>query len=269
MAKEDIKRFYVGELNFIFNDYDLNKDDVSAKNQLYNYSLSMGAIPLKDMKRVNNRTYKCVYTLFYKMDDGKYLCLHNNEVYGLGGEDLIYELTSFEEFLPKIDYYHSSKISFRDALILFDKIVNNKRINYSYIARDIKKYFLGTMEICDEIVAYQNMYPYCKENYNVNMIEHVPLRNLYLRDGQSRLIDNKTHNLKVFKSIFYLINDDTLYNLNNHILYSINNMNTPNRTITLNKNMQDVFNRYRIGDSDVTIGKVLKLEKKLLKDVDF
>lgn len=124
--------YYVGNLNWAFEmpqnllaPSKLSKKQYQEK-QLYEMTINNGAIKLNNVlgldkidweKRLN---YETLLTIFYKLDDYNYLCLHNGITYNSNGLSYFDDLVSLEDLLPKIDYDYPDKLNKNKALTLFN-----------------------------------------------------------------------------------------------------------------------------------------------------
>ncbi len=274
MKKDNINRFYVGELNISFDMMDpLKPLPVSKENQnkyqIYQKTLRNGAIDLvtnTSFDKYNLHTkklYKNVFTIFYKLDNGKYLCLHNGIIYGYLGSDYFENIKPLKDLLPKLGYDYPKEISFNDACLLFKKALHHKLNDKTLF--NINKFYTGTIDLLKSSVL---VYPNSLENSefrNFNIIDNLLLKELFIGPGYSLIKDNHRYYYKKYNSVFYKYNNGDLYNINNNQLYEGNKVKVMEHFIDIEEPLKDRLDKDDIKYDDITtVSKILKLQKKSL-----
>ncbi len=265
LEKFDSRRFYVGELNFSFSTGNLNghnahRDDLE-KEALYRKTIRNGAIELNadnyNLNPHNNRSYKSVFTLFYKLDNGKLLCLHNGKEYSIPGNDFYANVFTFDNLLPKLDYEYPRKLSYHEACWLFGKAFNHK-ISLNNNKYSIDNFYTGTTELC----VSGEKDGFCQ---NINLIDSILLDEDYIKDGSPITLNGTKYNFKIYKSLFYLFDNGTMYNLSNYQIYEHSRSRVFEGCIELGDSFRSVLEQNNIscGDDTISIPKALKLQKKL------
>lgn len=274
MKKDNINRFYVGELNFSFDMMDpLKPLPVSKENQdkyrMYKKALRNGAIDLvsgTSFDKVNFHTkklYKNVFTLFYKLDNGKYLCLHNGETYGYLGSDYFENIKPLKDLLPKLGYDYPKEISLYEAGLLFKKALYHKLNDKTLF--DINKFYTGTIDLLQSSVLIN---PNSLENIefrNFNIIDNLLLKELFIGPGYSLIKDNYKYFYGRYDSLFYRFRNGDLYNINNNQLYEKDKLKVMEHIIDIEEPLKNRLDKDEIKyENAITIPKVLKLQKKLM-----
>lgn len=270
LKKMDSNRFYVGELNFAFYFKNLLIPDTSNKENKYTYQDFMntiyhGAVDLtkNSFDKINEDSkyfYKSVFTLFYKLDNGKYLCLHNGNIYGNLQKDYIENLSPLEDLLPKLDYVYPNKLSVLEALNLFKKSFQ-KKINGKTLFK-IDRFYDGKIDLCT------SKYHENDEYHHINLIDSLLLKKLFIGAGYTLVRDEEQYNYQIFNSIFYRFSNGDLYNINNNQLYKANNQKVLERVINIDPkvSLKDSLEEREIPfEEEVSISKVLKLQEKMYK----
>lgn len=280
MRRYSINNFYVGILNFPFNMGNMLYKDVVSKSQkerkdLFVNTVLNGAIDLRSFmtgEELNwtNRTHTIkLFTLFYKVDDVHYLCLHNKNYYNTG-IDYCNELVKLTDVLPKIDIIYDDSLSFMDALKLFKylfcynnlKICGSAKTNFK-----IEDFYQGTTSLCTNYyVEEKNALD--SKSYFMNLPEHlIFLKNnyLYKESGYAKKDhDNIEYSYSNYDTLFIKTPNGKYYNLNNYSFYDLNLENEFDTKITIEEPFVNKLKEKGIVyPSEVTIPKVLKLQKKL------
>ena len=274
MKKDNINRFYVGELNFSFDMMDpLKPLPVSKENQdkyrMYQRALRNGAIDLVSgisFDKVNLHTkklYKNVFTLFYKLDNGKYLCLHNGETYSYLGSDYFENIKPLKDLLPKLGCDYPKAISLYEASSLFKKALEHKL--YDKTLFDINKFYTGTIDLLQNSTLVPVKSLEGNDFRNFNVIDNLLLKRLFIGPGYSLIKDNRKYYYGKYNSVFYMFRNGDLYNINNNQLYEKDKIKVMEHIIDVDEPLKDRLDKDDIKYEDViTIPKVLKLQKKLM-----
>lgn len=266
-------RFYVGKLSF-----QLEKNLDSRLNHLiigdydeYRRAITNGAIDLDNlyqdnMNLVNNQNYKEIYALFYRLDSGKYLCLQNNKIYGTLSRNFVSYLEPLYDLLPKMNFSSYNSLSFNKARKLFNKALDGNSLYSRYLIYPIHKFYTGNIQLCTEKIIVDEKYPYHKRMERQKLTESILLKDFWKMEYEKIARDGKgKYHFRIFQSLFYLFENGTLYSLNSNRLYAPNEMNTEERKITITNNLMNELEKRKIhyNNNNITIPKVLKLEKKI------
>lgn len=154
-----IDDFYVGKLNISCKQGNLLIPGSTDFSGLYYKQMQLinnGAINYHNydyqnyIKESNDKLiYEGVYTLFLKQN-ANYLCLHDGNTYTENGNDYCSCLTSFKNYLPKVDFIVPMQLTIADALNYFNIILKNSNGIELYnkeISHSINDYFIGSLNL--------------------------------------------------------------------------------------------------------------------------
>ena len=274
MKKDNINRFYVGELNISFDMMDpLKPLPVSKENQdkyrIYRKTIRNGAIDLvsnTSFDKYNLHTkklYKNVFTIFYKLDNGKYLCLQNGIIYDYLGSDYFENIKPLKDLLPKLGYDYPKELSLYEASSLFKKALQHKLYDRTLFIID--KFYTGTIDLLQSSSVTCSSALENSEFRNFNIIDNLLLKELFIGPGYSLIKDNHKYCYGKYNSVFYMFNNGDLYNINNNQLYEGNKVNVMEHFIDIEEPLKDRLDKDNIKYEDTTtISKILKLQKKII-----
>jgi len=269
MQKNDVENYFVGYLN-IKKPYLSHAEEKRGNDSIVktiNTTMENGAVNLNLVKferllhHDNNHKYESLLSIFYRIDENHFMCLHNGIIYSLEDRDYCSNLVPLIDVVPKIDFDLNSSISEDEAKKIFSGVFKKNNFNFKKL-HDIKDFYCGRLKIC---MGYTK-----NDNYHdLNVLRRVALNsNPILFDkskGSSILIDNEEIDyieyqpifLKISKKIFYNINDFQNYTLvtDNDLLSNHLEIETPLSVYLKSKGI-----KY---PKKVTISKVLKLQKKI------
>ena len=283
MKKYDLFNCYVGVLNFSFAMDDLLEtvQDDLEKKKLIAYTCQNGAIDLKnyqggeDIIWQKKRLVKKIFTVFYQMDDGNYLCLHNNQKYGMKMSDYPSNLERIINVLPHLNMSYNYNIKLSDVRKIFDNLFkkDNFIVNKDATAKlDIKNFYIGDISLCR---GYK--FPDNKELLNQYFLKNLPeyfilQANPWLYKGIDFSYtgqlgkDSIEYNYSSYNSIYYKIPNGAFYNINNYHFYSLHNKRDCESLISIDKPLIDELDNLNIHYSKKeSIPKVLKLQKSIIR----
>jgi hypothetical protein len=281
MKRYPIDNFYVGNLNLAFpkgnmllfsvGAYKMNNDEKKMKDLLFR-TIENGAINLVDlhMMSVINKNNSLLYipllSLFYKVDDNKYLCLHNGNTYEVNSnESFCSDLYKISDVLPKFGYNLPKELSSLKASYLFKCLFDKKkRFPYNNDKFNLNDFYLGGLDLC------------CGYNDKNGIISHVELnvptqiimfnQGIYKASGYGRktISDNNEFvaDYCVFDSIYLKLDDENYYNINNFKIYNIDKYEPFSDKVTLTSLLK-FDNYYGELPIEVSIPKILKKQKSI------
>ena len=274
MDKCDVNNFYIGDLNinFNFNELlDIKPKEIEEKNKkqkLIYSTIDNGAINLNGVKfektaffNKGNR-YEVLLSIFYKVDDDHYLCLHNRNSYSFNGEDYCSSLVPLKEVVPKIDYELSKQISTNEALKIFNGVFKKNSYFTFTNLHDINEFYSGKLVLC---MGYTEKARY----HDLNALSRIILNSnpeIYsLQVGSSVLEKNEETDYIRYPSIFSKIDDNLFYNINDYQNYVLEKSNSKLDTnIEIESSLGRYFDSHSIKyPQKITISKILKLQKKI------
>ena len=118
-----IEKIYVGKLNLGFRfgnllvPKKLTNHDHEQLNLEFN-TLAIGAISLSNISFIDLTNwderirYDSIFTMFYKLDEDTYICLHNGNTYHLKGDNYCSDLVPLISCIPKVASKVNDKISY-------------------------------------------------------------------------------------------------------------------------------------------------------------
>ena len=279
MRKYDINNFYVGILNFplsmgsILHKDIVPKEDKDKKGEFDNTVLG-GAIDLRlyesgDDIEWHSRIHTIkLYTIFYKVDDVHYFCLHNRNYYNNSG---IYcdNLVKIIEVLPKIDVIYDNSLSFGEAVKLFKylfccnnlKICKSSKTNFK-----IENFYQGTTSLCKSYYT-EGANAFNSKSHFMNLPERLIYSNnmfLFQESGYSkRSEDNIEYSFNNYNTVFIKTPNDKYYSLNDYNFYNLDS-DGYNTEVKMERPFMEVLEEKGIVyPKEVTIPKVLKLQRKM------
>lgn len=268
MTKCNGKRFFVGVINFAFNKY----GNLRGKNELFHETIFNGAVELDKrfplQEEQGFEVYKPVFSLFYRLDNGKYLCLHNGNIYGNLKEDYLSNLESFSQILPQRGYQYPLEMSFNYARNLFDKALANKISCQDLGCYPIENFYLGRIELCTDRIVLFNEYPYHKSIKRTNLCESIPLVKYDRLKDYTKVLKEGIGNqhFRIYDSLFYLFSSGSLYNLTNGFYYNQDEQCDCERKIIMEKSLASSLEEKEIAYRDnISFSKALRLQKKVMR----
>ena len=262
MKKLDINQFYIGTLCLSYpinhlsnkNNYSLIQQDVLERVLLLS---SFDAIKISKLntKMTDSNEQKNYYfyfiTLFFKVSEEYFLCLHDDKVYSFYGKDFCKDMIPLWNFLPQMGYSRPLNLSFDKALKVFNMLFNkNFSFPYNQSLFDIKNFYIGHLHICDNLLN-RYMEPILLSNYSWCCSD--------------RDFDSET----LYQCLFFdFHHNEEMYNFNDFQVYSKeafvqDNHNFYEHLIPLKDELEQ--NRIFYHQPLISIPKVLRLQKKLCK----
>lgn len=259
-----IEKIYVGKLNLGFRFGNLlvpkkltNHDHEQLNlefNTLANGAISLSNISFIDLTNWDERIrYDSIFTMFYKLDEDTYICLHNGNTYHLKGDNYCSDLVPLITCIPEIASKVDNKISCSKARSIFNILFKDKNKTL-YNNKD--KYLL-------ECFYYGNLELYTgndKEDANIAQRLMLSAKGIYSWGGYTTK-DDKSYSF--YDVIVLSLEDGKIFNLNENKMYD---SNATNSKIRLSSSLVDEeFYTSRIHEDKNTIPKVLKLQRNYNK----
>ena len=211
----NVNQIYTGILNISTNFNNLVYDNNYLNFQNKKWELvNNGALDLTyefdDFTK--RRTYNSVFTMFIKEND-KYLCLHNNKLYDLEGNDYISELKPLKESLPQVDFNIEEEISLNKLYNLFTSVFDDLKCIklYNKSKHLFSDFYVGVLNLVDHININNN-------SVKKNIIENKLLLHDDYVGGYNQDINNIEYNYDIVECLFLKI-DNKYYCLNNFKFY--------------------------------------------------
>ena len=275
MRNYDINNYYVGILNFCYPFGEYERDYLSqAKKDLFLETINNGAIDIRNLPDgieldfINNCRIEKLFTLFYRVDDTHYLCLHNKKYYG-NSDDYCNNLERLVNVLPKIDVLYKDNLSYHNVLKLFKylfKYDSHKIYSEAKTEFRIEDFYLGTTSLCTGYYKIDTN-PFKSKNYLLNLPQYLMYLNnnyLSLESGCSKFNNNLEYIYSDFNSLFIKTPKKKVYNLNDNCFYDLTDENRFATKVKLGDYLLDELEEKEIVyPSHLTIPKALKLQKKL------
>ena len=279
MKKYPIDNFYVGNLNLAFpkgntllrasGSYNMTNEEKKIKDLLFR-TIDNGAINLVKLHIVGfvsgNIVYLPLLSLFYKVDDNKYLCLHNGNTYETNGnESFCSDLYKLSDIVPKFGYNLPKELSSLKVSYLF-KCLFNKKKNFPYdnTKFDINDFYLGGLDLCCGYNDSNRGIPHVELNVPTQIIMFN--QGIYKASGYGRktISDNNEFvaDYCEFDSIYLKLDEENYYNINNYKIYNIDKYEPFSDKVTL-KSLLKLEKPYYELDDRVSIPKVLKKQKSI------
>ena len=279
MKKYPIDNFYVGNLNLAFpkgnillrasGSYNMTNEEKKIKDLLFR-TIDNGAINLVELHMAGfvsgNIVYLPLLSLFYKVDDNKYLCLHNGNTYETNGnESFCSNLYKLSDIVPKFGYNLPKELSSLKVSYLF-KCLFNKKKNFPYdnTKFDINDFYLGGLDLCCGYNDSNRGIPHVELNVPTQIIMFN--QDIYKASGYGRktISDNNEFvaDYCVFDSIYLKLDEENYYNINNFKIYNIDKYEPFSDKVTL-KSLLKLEKPYYELDDKVSIPKVLKKQKSI------
>lgn len=288
--KYDIKNFYVGELYIstglngplLSPNIEITKEN-RIKYNIQNTTTMNGAIDINNhflLSKYNGlRWYKGYLTIFYKINNNNYICLHNRNIYGLTGEDFCENLFRLDRLLPKISYNCPKEISNKDVLRMFEQLFdknNGYKTEKFYTSELYKldKFYVGSLAFCKQSTSLEFEIGE-RRTKNIDTPQYYLLNksdaHLSCITGCSDEINNIEYDYSHFNTLF-LKQEKGLYNLHNFQFYNSGTLerkhyylHKPDESyyewmLPLKEVLED--NNVKYNSDDITIPKALKLYRK-------
>lgn len=283
MKKNDIKKYFVGELYLSYENrgcFCVSEEQKLKTNQLFELKLN-GAIDFQDriFKKVNfnkDRYYNGVLTIFYKINDNKYMCLHNGKTYSLTGNDFCKNLIHLQYLLPKISYDIPTELSNIEALILFKNLfkTNFSKIAYNNEKYSIDEFYVGNFNLPYKIHKNNSFEYFNLAEKQILYKSDSKLISFFGQYGKNYLISDKPDIFDYISSccVFYRNNNDSLYNINSfqycnngtlkkeHLYYNESGESYYDYIIPFSEYLEE--NKLLYNKKEITIPKVLKFYRK-------
>ena len=287
----DIKNFYVGELYIstglngplLSPNIEITKEN-RIKYNIQNTTTMNGAIDINNhfhqSKDNGLRWYKGYLTIFYKINNNNYICLHNRNIYGLTGEDFCENLFRLDSLLPKVSYNCPKEISNKDALRIFEQLFDKNykfKTEKFYTSESYKldDFYVGSLVFCHKCTSLELGERMSK---NINTPQHYILNKsaAYLSwiTGCSDDENNIEYDHLHFYTLF-LKRKKGLYNLHNFEIYNSGVLKQEHfRNYKPNESYYDWMVPFReaieekkvkYNSDTITIPKALKLYRKIIK----
>ncbi len=279
MKRYPIDNFYVGNLNIAFPKGNVLLQSIHAYNMtneekkimdLFYRTTNEGAINLERLhmdeviSNNNSFIYKLLLTLFYRVDDNKYICLHNGNTYEENGnESFCSNLYKLSDVLPKFGYNIPKELSCLKASYLFNCLFKEKKkFPYNYDKFNINDFYFGNLDLC---CGYNDINA-VRSHAELNVPSQIILfkKELYNGSGYSKRINigNDTFEADYcsFSSIYLKLDDENYYNIDNYKIYNIDKCEPFCDKVILKRALKDELPYNELGEF-VTIGKVLKKQK--------
>ena len=282
MKKYPSENFYIGNLNIAFpnnnmlisasGEHKLTKEGHNLYDLLY-ATIANGAINLElyhmdDLVGNNsNNRYTSLLTMFYRIDDDKYYCLHNGNIYRrISDASFCNKLYKLEDVVPKYGYKLPKEISNHYARCLFNFLF--KKIDYSLYNNDkfnLYDFYLGGIELC---TGYSES-KYFSDHVELNIPRQMTMfrQEVHQKGGYGKniVIDDKIIivDYAMFSSIYLKLDDENYYNLNNYQIYNIDKYENFSDRVSIKSMLKD-DEAYRGLDNMVTIPKILKKQKSMI-----
>ena len=267
MEKNDVEKYYVGYLNihvpYSTIEETLKKEN-DAKTKIINSTMDNGAISLKSVKferLLNKHKYESMLSVFYRLDEDHFMCLHNGIIYSLEGSDYCSELVPLIEVVPKIDFDLSLLVTNDEVKKIFSGVFKKNNFTFKEL-HDIKDFYCGRLKICmgyTEKDKYHDLNVLRRVALNSNPILFESSKGSSILEGNEEIdyINYQPIFLQISKKLFYNVNDYQNYTLRTNDDKKSNHLEieTP-----LSVRLKSLGIKY---PKKVTISKVLKLQKKI------
>ena len=283
MKKYPTDNFYIGNLNVALPRTNIimaacGAEPTNEEKQVLHLMLdtvSNGAVHLEQMfrRRINNSQsnyrYNTLLTLFYRVDEDKYLCMHNGYVYSPKSEDTYCDqLVPLSQTVPKFAFSLPNEITKHQAYSITRKLFMKNSYNNNLYNNDkfnLDDFYLGNLELC---TGYREKDVFGEYN-SKSVLERILLnghKNLYCQSGYSRIftIDDIEYEADYsdYWSIFLKIDDENYYNINNYRIYNIELCEPFIDKVTLKYPIK-LFDDYCDLSDQITIPKIIKKQKSI------
>lgn len=267
MKKYPIEKFYVGKLNIGFKFGNLLvesiKPNLTKKDyeqiDLKNKTIYMGAISLLGIDKLDGFTnweerirYDSLFTIFYKLDDNTYICLHNGEKFGLEGINYCSALVPLTSCVPSISSKLNRDITPIEARRIFKILFKDEKKNLYRNTKlgPLAYFYHGKLEL------YTG-----NDKEEANTAQRLMLRSKGISPyGGS--IDRENRSYSHYDIIAYVPSDNIIYNINDNRWYDSNLENLENSKIKLSSSLAADESYVSINSrNEVTIPQVLKLQR--------
>ena len=277
MDNFNISNFYVGRLSLISSNNNLmTRSGKSLGQDVYlNDSLllaSSGAVRDSYVTADGNNSIKKYISLFYRIDNNSYLCLHNNNIYFSHNEDFCEDLVQISQLLPKLGYSKPINLTFDEALKLFNNLFKKSSdFTYDNSLYNANDFYLATLNYC-----YANRLN-MKSHYNKSIIHYNGgYSNNILSSKYSKVQDSiiwKDNYFDYYYNIYQCLFLDLhhggeMYNLDDYNVYSYIDVQNEvklcgNSFYHSPVSLSDKANDYN--KEAISVSEALKLQKKLTK----
>ena len=279
MKKYPIDNFYIGKLNIEFPRNNAHHITCwggllnPTERELYKFVQTLvnnGAIDLDKMSiftYINNTLFRYtpLLTIFYKMDNDKYVCLHNGNSYSTDNNNGIFcdELFKLSDCVPRFGFNLPNELSIYYAIKIFNILFSmKKKMPYNNDKYNIDYFYSGELYFCD------GYYDSNKRYHELNIPVHILLQkqDLCRYNGLKRVItvNNEENELSysAYKSVFLRLDDENYYNLNTYKIYNISEYNDFSDKVII-KNPLIKEKEYRPLNDFETIPRILKKQKNI------
>ena len=280
MDNFNISNFYVGRLSLesANNNLITKKENSLSWQDEFNKNLSLissGAIKDNYVNDDIHSTKKYI-SLFYRIDNNSYLCLHNNSIYYSHNKNFCEDLIPMSQLLPKLGYSKPINLTFEDALNLFNKLFKkNHDFKYDNSVFDINDFYLATLNYCyaDRLNIKSNV-KHSKIHYNSDYSNYV-LPSNYAKVQDHMIWKDKyfDYYYNVYKCLFLdLHHGGEMYNLNDYKVYSHVDVQSETKLcgnsfyhspVALSEEIHNNSKEYN--NNTISISNALKLQKKLTR----
>jgi len=269
MQKKDVENYYVGYLNinrpYLSFEEEKKGNDSGAKTintTMDNGAVSLIAVKFEKLLRFDSKhKYESWLSIFYRIDENHFMCLHNGIIYSLEGRDYCSDLVPLIEVVPKIDFDLGLSLTDDEAKRIFSGVFKKNNFTFKEL-HDINEFYCGRLKVCmgyTEKDKYHDLNVLRRVVLNANPILYDTSKGSFILEGNEEIdyINYQPIFLKISKKLFYNINDYQNYTL------GINDDKLSNH-IELDNPLSECLDSMGIKyPKKVTISKVLKLQKRI------
>lgn len=225
--------------------------------------------------------YKTMLTIFKKITDNEYLCLHDCKIYELDSVNrdrsnldrnrdcFCRNLVSLNSLLPKTDYEKPEEITINEALDLYKKLYSKRFLYEDKELYDIKDFYIGDFEYCHGtcLSVIGDCYEY-SPMLSANFMYETKHGCFFPERNNYRNSDN-LYSVYTIKTLF-LDKDNELINLYNNQSYPKKVTNIAKADESIIKTLESLtikldFNNIPYKDEKITINEALNKFKRIRK----